>query len=116
MTRPLPERTMEFSMRTLLAGDLMQSESVPSDRRTAIDVGALREALEDEELNSACRWVPGPQQVADALTKSHPNPALLALMEQGTWSLKESEEVRKVREEQRDRKKSAARAAKSATR
>ena len=52
-----------------VAYDCLSSEELPQDRRTALDIRALRESLADPEASSFCRWIPGPQQASDCLTK-----------------------------------------------
>ena len=87
------------------AYDSVNSELLPSDRRIAIDVAVLREALLDPETNGFMRWVPGPQMLADGLTKMQPNEILDNVMKDGIWSLKEDPELIKVRAEARERQK-----------
>ena len=77
------------------AYDSVNSALLPSDKRVAIDVAVLREALLEPEANSFMKWVPGPQMVSDSLTKLHGNDVLDAIMRDGTWSLVENEERRK---------------------
>ena len=96
------------------AFDLLQSESVPADRRTAIDVAALRESLRDPEARSCTRWLPGPQQLADSLTKESGNQVLLQLLDGRGWSLKEEGDVRDARMVLRERRKQQVRAAAAA--
>ena len=52
-----------------VAFDCLSSDELPQDRRTALDIRALREALADPTSASFCRWIPGQQQASDALTK-----------------------------------------------
>ncbi len=83
------------------AFDSLQGGGTPEDRRTAIDISARRESLSDGS-GSFVRWVPGPQQAADCLTKWFGNDVLRRAMNEGKWSLKESEEVRAERERRRE--------------
>lgn len=62
------------------AFDTLRSDSLPQDRRTALDMLALKESLLNDENNSFCRWVPGPQQLADELTKDKGNRMLVDFM------------------------------------
>ena len=78
------------------------------DRRIAIDIAVLRSTFEADGYNAACRWIPGMQQVADALTKRFGNSGLQIIMETGRWCLRETPEV----EEERRRVKELRRAAK----
>ena len=87
---------------------------MPSDRRTAIDVAALRESLRDPEARSCTRWLPGPQQLADSLTKEAGNQILLQLLDGRGWSSKEEGDVREARMVLRERRKQQARAASAA--
>ncbi len=83
------------------AFDSLAGEGTPEDRRTAIDVSALRESLNDGS-GSMARWVPGPQQAADCLTKWLGNDVLRVALTLCRWSLKESPEVRAERERKRE--------------
>ena len=84
------------------AFDSLQGDGVPADRRTAIDIASLRSDLEDES-NTGVRWVPGPQQIGDDLTKAVGNGLLTQVMTSCVWSLKEDPAVREKRKELRDR-------------
>ena len=84
-----------------VAYDCLSSDELPQDRRTALDIRALREALADPQSASLCRWVPGPQQASDALTKLKGNGVLNDIMASGRWTVVEDETWQKVREQQR---------------
>ncbi len=71
---------------------LRKESSLPSDRRLAIDVACLRDTLSGER-NDVVKWIPGPQNPADALTKSTGNDTLRRLMHTGVFSLKEEKAV-----------------------
>ena len=73
------------------AFDALESEGLPGDRRVALDMAALREDLKRDGLHSLVRWVPGPQQLADGLTKRFGNAVLEATMSGEGWSLREQE-------------------------
>lgn len=83
--------------------------------RVAIDVAALRESLEDPATKTGIRWLPGPQHVADSLTKRHGNAVLLGLSKSGQWSLRETEvrgereRVKQLRKQAADRRRSPSR-------
>ena len=87
------------------AFDLLQGESVPSDRRTAIDIAALRESLRDPESRSCTRWLPGPQQLADSLTKPGGNQIIMQVLDGRGWSLREQDDVRAARLDLRQKRK-----------
>ena len=84
-----------------VAYDCLSSDELPQDRRTALDIRALREALADPQSASLCRWVPGPQQASDALAKLKGNGVLSDIMASGRWTVVEDETWQKVREQQR---------------
>ena len=75
---------------------------MPEDKRVAIDISSMRADLEDSS-NSHLRWVPGPQMVADDLTKMSGNGVLLDVMIEGRWSLCEEAAVREHRRAARER-------------
>ena len=77
--------------------DSLNSEVLPEDRRTAIDVTVLRESLADPVTNSKVRWVPGPEMLADGLTKLHGNGVLERVLRSGEWSLADTPEARALR-------------------
>jgi hypothetical protein len=77
--------------------DALETQNTVSDRRTAIDIAALREAVA-QGTGAFARWLPGPQQPADELTKFTSNGKLSELAAGGVWSLVESESVRAERE------------------
>ena len=78
--------------------DVLQRDTVAQDRRVAIDVAALRETLRQDGYAAAARWLPGPQHLADGLTKKYGSGVLEAVMENCRWSLVETEDVREARE------------------
>ena len=83
------------------AYDTLASESLPQDRRTALDLLAIKESLLDDSNHAMCRWVPGPQQLSDGLTKDKDNHVLLDYMNSNTWSLREDPIWQAQREKQR---------------
>ncbi len=72
---------------------LRKESSLPSDRRLAIDVACLRDTLSGERN----KWIPGPQNSADALTKSTGNDTLRKLMHTVFFSPKEEKAVAEAR-------------------
>ena len=87
--------------------DSLNGLSPPQDRRVAIDVAALKETLSEPETQATARWLPGPQHVADALTKRFGNAILKEVMETNVWSLRETPEVRTERDRLRTLRKDA---------
>ncbi len=81
--------------------DCLESDNMPSDRRVAIDVCCLREAIASE-TQSAVRWLPGPQEPADELTKMASNLKLSELVQRCSFGLVEADTVSEERERQRE--------------
>ena len=81
--------------------DALEHERTLSDRRASLDLASLRESLADPAERCKVKWVPGPQQLADGLTKRDGNDVLLDVMSGKGWSFKESEEVAALRAQQR---------------
>ena len=81
-----------------VAYDALQSESSPTDRKLIVDIAILREALEDPQGHSYVRWVPGREIPCDSLTKWYGNDALLHLLQEGQWSLMDTELAQELRE------------------
>ena len=77
--------------------DALSAETLPSDRKIAIDVGVLRQGLLDGETNSYVRWVPGSHMPCDGFTKWNHNKKLVELMVTGEWSLKDTPEAQELR-------------------
>lgn len=88
--------------------DTLQGEGTASDKRVAIDIAAIREALLEAENNASVRWLPGPQHVADGLTKAAGNGILEQVACEGVWSLRECETARTERAGLRDQRRAAA--------
>ena len=90
--------------------DSLTHESLPSDKRTALDIAAIKESLVDSGDSAMIRWVPGPQQIADAMTKTGGgNGKLEELLRTGQWCLKEEAEVAAKGAETREKRKAAGR-------
>ena len=84
--------------------DCLEGDNMPGDRRVAIDIACLRESLL-EENNSGVRWLPGPQQPGDELTKIYHNGRLSDVVKRCRFSLVETPEVRMERERLRAERK-----------
>ena len=67
--------------------DALHSETLPSDRKIAIDIGVLRQAMLESSGSSFVRWVPGHEMPCDGLTKWQHKKALTTVMAEGTWAL-----------------------------
>ena len=79
--------------------DVLNNESMTSDRKIMIDAAALREALIDEGAENFVRWMPGLEMVADGLTKWSDNGVLLRVMTTGVWCLVDTDQARQLRYE-----------------
>ena len=77
---------------------------MPADQRTA-NIAALRKALPDPDSRSCTRWIPGPQKLADVLTKAGGNAILPKVLEGHGWSLKEQDDMREPRQELQQKRK-----------
>ena len=84
-----------------VAYDCLSSDELPQDRRTALDIRALRESLSDPSSSSFCRWIPGQQQASDSLTKYKGNNVLQSIMSTGCWTIVEDDTWQEVRAQQR---------------
>ncbi|CAE7809264.1 unnamed protein product [Symbiodinium microadriaticum] len=74
------------------------------DKRLAIDIAILKESLYEPNSNRWVRWVPGMTVPSDGFTKEYGNPMRDAVMQGGQWSLRDSPEAQKLREEAGHRK------------
>ena len=83
------------------AFDTLQTESLPQDRRTALDLLAIKESLLDQSNRALCRWVPGPQQISDSLTKEKGNKILSDFLSTNEWSHREDTAWQEQRSRQR---------------
>ena len=84
--------------------DVLNSINNGEDKRLAIDIAILKEALYEPETNRWIRWVPGLTMPSDGLTKEYGNPVRDQVMRGGPWSLKDSPEAQRLREEAGHRK------------
>ena len=85
--------------------DVLNSESMTSDRKIMIDAAVLREALVTEGAQNFVRWMPGREMISDGLTKWADNHVLHRVMTTGQWSLVDTPEAKALREEAANRKK-----------
>lgn len=88
--------------------DALQGEGSASDKGVAIDVAATRKALLEPENNASVRWLQGPQDLADGLTKSAGNGVPEQVACQGLCLLRECAEVRSERGRIREQRRAAA--------
>eukprot|EP00913_Durusdinium_trenchii_P032182 g30134.t1 len=77
--------------------DLLNGTSLGEDKRLAIDVASMRQALQEDGGSRLVRWVPGEEILADDLTKLVGNNKLVKVMENGTWALKDTDEAKRLR-------------------
>ena len=85
------------------AFDSLSGDGVPEDRRTAVDIAAVKADLEDES-NTSLRWIPGEQQASDDLTKWLGNGLMAVLLVTGRWCIKEDPAVCEKRKQLRERR------------
>ena len=71
--------------------DLLNGSALGEDKRLAIDVAAMRQALQEDGASRMVRWVPGEEIIADDLTKLAGNGRLMKVMAMGSWALKDTE-------------------------
>ena len=84
--------------------DVLNSINNGEDRRLAIDIAILKEALYEPETNRWVRWVPGMTMPADGLTKDPGNPMRDQVLRGGPWSLCDSPAAQRLRQEAGHRK------------
>ena len=85
--------------------DVLSSETQTSDRKIQIDLAVLKQALLEGTSNSFARWVPGHHMVSDGMTKWYGNGALQKALQEGQWSLRDTEEAVDLRNEASRRRK-----------
>lgn len=66
--------------------DLLNGTALGEDKRLAIDIAAMRQALEEDGAQRLVRWAPGEEIPADDLTKLNGNSRLLQVMTEGKWA------------------------------
>ena len=84
--------------------DLLNGASLGEDRRLAIDIAAMKQALQEDGGSRLIRWVPGEELPADDLTKLRGNHRLLQVMKMGLWALKDTETAKQLRADAAARK------------
>ncbi|CAK8991626.1 unnamed protein product [Durusdinium trenchii] len=84
--------------------DLLNGSALGEDKRLAIDVAAMRQALQEDGASRLVRWVPGEEIIADDLTKLAGNGRLMRVMSLGSWALKDTESAKKLRADAAARK------------
>ena len=94
--------------------DVLSSESMTSDRKIQIDAAVLREALVEEGAENYVRWMPGKEMISDGLTKWSDNGILLQVLSEGHWSLVDTDEAKRLRQEAAERKRRYLKAARAA--
>ena len=77
--------------------DAISSETLPSDRKIAVDVAVLRQAVLEEDVGCFVRWVPGSEMAGDGLTKWGHNKVLGRVISEGEWALADNEAARELR-------------------
>ena len=84
--------------------DVLNSISHGEDKRLAIDIAILKESLYEPQSNRWIRWVPGLCMPSDGLTKEYGNGVRDQVMRGGPWSLKDTPEAQRLREQAGHRK------------
>ena len=77
--------------------DAISSEAMPADRKIAIDVAVLRQAVLEEGVGAFVRWVPGSEMVGDGLTKWGHNKVLCRVIQSGEWALADNQQAQELR-------------------
>ena len=77
--------------------DAVSSEVLPTDRKIAVDVAVLRQAVLEADVGCFIRWVPGSEMVGDGLTKWGHNKVLCRVIAEGEWALADNDEARQLR-------------------
>ena len=77
--------------------DLLNGSALGEDKRLAIDIAAMKEALGEDQASRGIRWVPGEELLADDLTKLRGNGKLATVLRTGVWALKDTDVAKKLR-------------------
>ena len=84
--------------------DLLMGANHGEDKRLAIDIAAMKQALFEDGGSRMVRWVPGHEHVADDLTKLIGNGRLAEVLSQNLWSLKDNDQAKELRSDAAARK------------
>ena len=84
--------------------DLLNGTALGEDKRLAIDIAAMKQALAEDGGNRIIRWVPGEELLADDLTKLVGNQKLMQAMSSARWALRDTDVARKLRADAAARK------------
>lgn len=77
--------------------DLLNGSALGEDKRLAIDIAAMKEALFESQASRGIRWVPGEELLADDLTKLRGNGKLATVLRTGVWALKDTDVAKRLR-------------------
>lgn len=77
--------------------DLLNGSALGEDKRLAIDIAAMKEALFEDQASRGIRWVPGEELLADDLTKLRGNGKLATVLRTGEWALKDTDVAKRLR-------------------
>ena len=84
--------------------DLLNGTALGEDKRLAIDIAAMKQALQEDGAGRLVRWVPGEELIADDLTKLTGNGKLMQVLATAMWALKDTDAARKLRQDAAARK------------
>ena len=84
--------------------DLLNGTALGEDKRLAIDIAAMKQALAEDGGSRLVRWVPGEELLADDLTKLVGNQKLMRAMATALWALKDTAVAKKLRADAAARK------------
>ncbi|CAL1140460.1 unnamed protein product [Cladocopium goreaui] len=84
--------------------DLLNGTALGEDKRLAIDIAAMKQALAEDGGSRLVRWVPGEELLSDNLTKLVGNQKLMRAMATALWALKDTEVAKKIRADAAARK------------
>eukprot|EP00435_Cladocopium_sp_Y103_P008686 s1575_g2.t1 len=85
--------------------DLLNGTALGEDKRLAIDIASMRQALHEDGASRLVRWVPGEELISDDLTKLNGNGKLMQVLSTARWALRDTEVARKLRQDAAARKK-----------
>ena len=85
--------------------DLLNGTALGEDKRLAIDIAAMKQALYEDGASRMVRWVPGEELISDDLTKLAGNGKLATVLSRATWALKDTDAAKRLRMDAAARKK-----------